>query len=67
MNNPAAMLGKEVRHISNPAKIGYVTGISIRGSGTQLAVTWDDLIERWHAIHELLPPPKAKQIRGFQP
>ena len=46
-------LGETVYFPANPEKRGVVVGICIRASGESYAVTWDDLVERWHTAIEL--------------
>jgi len=46
-------IGQMVYFKANAEKCGMVVGILYRESGVTIAVTWDDLTERWHSQFEL--------------
>ena len=63
--NEEIKLNMRVTHVLNTAKHGLVTAICIRQYGTNYAVTWEDLGERWHAAEELKQDAPPNPHMGF--
>lgn len=59
-------LNVRVKHVTCDDKIGIVTAILRRSTGTVYGVTWsNDLAERWHSLAELEPVGLFKSPIGF--